>query len=76
MTGNKSMTKSRVSIREQEDKKGKIGTIIAIIALIVIGIAIYGVANFNHVQGNVANYVASKNISNQRKNKQKKKTFF
>lgn len=78
MTRNKSMTKSRVAIREQKqkDKKGRIGTIIAIIALIVIGIAIYCVANFNHVQGNVANYVASKNISNQRKNKQKKKPSF
>lgn len=69
------MTKSRVAIRakKKSDKKAKISTIVAVIALILIGVAIYCVANFNHVQGNVANYVASKNISGQRKNKQKKK---
>lgn len=54
-------------------KKKKAGTIIAVIILIITGIAIYCVANFNHVQGQLANYVSEKNVSGQRHNKQKKK---
>ena len=67
--------KSRLAINQQRksDKKKKIGTVIAIIALILIGVAIYCIANFDHLQGRAASYVSSKDLSGQRKNKQKKK---
>ncbi|CDI58798.1 Putative uncharacterized protein [Lactobacillus helveticus CIRM-BIA 951] len=40
----------------------------SLIALILIGLAIYCIANFDHIQGNVANYVANKDLISQRKN--------
>ena len=66
---------SRLAIKQQRksDKKKRIGTIVSIIALLLIGIAIYCIANFDHLQGRAANYVATKNLPSQRKNKQKKK---
>ncbi|KWX56185.1 sortase, partial [Lactobacillus crispatus] len=70
--------KSRLAINQQRksDKKKKIGTVIAIIALILIGVAIYCIANFDHIQGQAANCVATNHLSSQRKNKQKKKPSF
>ena len=67
--------KSRLVIAQQRkvDKRKKVGTIVAIVALILIGIAIYCIANFDHIQGQAANYVATNHLSRQRKNEQKKK---
>ena len=54
------MARSRIAIKQQKksDKQKKIGTIVSLIALILIGLAIYCIANFDHIQGNVANYRA------------------
>lgn len=67
--------KSRLVIAQQRkvDKRKKVGTIVAIVALILIGIVIYCIANFDHIQGQAANYVATNHLSRQRKNEQKKK---
>ena len=64
------MARSRIAIKQQKksDKQKKIGTIVSLIALILIGLAIYCIANFDHIQGNVANYVANKDLLSQRKN--------
>lgn len=62
---------AQVSVKHK--KKKNIGTIVAVVILIITGIAIYCVANFDRIQGQAANYVSEKNINNQRHNKQKKK---
>lgn len=61
---------------ERQKKKNKIKTIIAIIALMLICVAIYFVANFEKTQGQAANYVSNHQMSSQRHNKQKKKPSF
>lgn len=73
------MSQSRLVINHDRQEQArlkkikKVKNIIAIVVIVLAGIAIFITWNADKFQGQAANYVATKDLSKQRNNKQKKK---